>query len=421
MKRFVKIFSRFLIIIVVVFTALIIFTTIQFNTYKPQGISVNPSPDNLVYFQESYEDCRSHFLSEAEKLKEYYEGIQISSLPIENSGKSDLFIDYCFIPARKTPDRLLILTSAVHGIEGYVGSAVQQMFMRELIQDFNLDNLGVLIIHGINPFGFKYKRRVTENNVDLNRNCTIDDRMFESVNQGYITLDSWLNPPKPVNLSSVRNSSFQVSAIQKIIKHSMGALRQATLQGQYNYEKGVVFGGFALEPSIEAITPLISNIAKPYKMVFNIDLHSGYGENGVLHLFPKPLEDQKKKAKIENIFSGYHIDWGDSDDFYTFTGDLATYLGESLPDKYYLTMTFEYGTLGTQSTMGSIRALHNMVIENQGFQNGYKSDNDEAKIKSRFLEGYYPSSEEWRSKAIKDARKVLTQAIKNYGETSAEH
>ncbi len=155
----------------------------------------------------------------------------------------------------------MILTSAVHGIEGYVGSAVQQMFLKELVKENSLDDLGLLFIHGINPYGFKYKRRVTENNVDLNRNCSTDNSVFESVNQGYSDLNTWLNQKQKVNLTSFGNFFFQLNAIQKIIKYSMGTLRQAILQGQYQYEKGVYFGGKALEPSVKAVTPLIQQTA----------------------------------------------------------------------------------------------------------------------------------------------------------------
>ena len=76
--------------------------------------------------------------------------------------------------------------------------------------------------------------------------------------------------------------------------------------------------------------------------------------------------------------------------------------------------------MDTQTTRGSIWALHNVIIENQGIQNGYKSQKDEKEVKSRYLEGYYPSSEAWRSKAIYDARQMLLQAVKNYQETDVE-
>ncbi len=128
------------------------------------------------------------------------------------------------------------------------------------------------------------------------------------------------------------------------------------------------------------------------------------------------MKDKKKKEKIENIFSGIHIDWGDENDFYTVTGDFTTYVGQIIPEKCYLTMTFEFGTLDSQVTMGSIKSLHNVILENQGAHFGYQSKEDEEGVKNRYVEGYYPSSRSWRSKAIMDARKTLLQAVKKYQE-----
>ena len=414
-----KIFKVIFIGLIVIIVSIIGFTTFQFNTYKPQAVTQKVNSDNLQYFQESYDDCRKSFLAEAYKTKGIYKNVSISNLKIESKVDSDLTIDYCYIPAQKTFKRLFILTSAVHGVEGYVGSAVQQMFLNELLKEISLDNMGLLLIHGINSYGFKYKRRVTENNVDLNRNCSTDKMLFESVNSGYSDLNGMLNPTNKANTKSVGNIFFQLNAIQKIIQYSMGTLRQAVLQGQYQYEKGVYFGGKELEPSIKAVTPFIQDIAKNYDMVFNIDLHTGYGKRGTMHLFPNPMKDEKKRAKIENIFSGIPIAWGDGDDFYTVTGDFATYVGQIIPEKYYLNMTFEFGTLDSQVTTGAIKSLHNVILENQGVHFGYKSKEDEEDIKNRYLEGYYPSSKPWRSKAIMDASKTLLQAVKKYRETDS--
>jgi len=182
----------------------------------------------------------------------------------------------------------------------------------------------------------------------------------------------------------------------------------------YQYKNGVYYGGKEIEPSIKGISPIIKNIAQDYDLVFNIDLHTGYGKRGTLHLFPNPIEDNIKKEKIENIFSGIHIDWGGEGDFYTVTGDFCTYIGQIIQGKYYLTMTFEFGTLDTQVTNGAITAIHNIILENQGIHYGYKSREDEKAVKKRFLEGYYPSRKPWRSKAIIDAKNTLLKAVKNY-------
>jgi hypothetical protein len=45
----------------------------------------------------------------------------------------ELFIDFLCIPSLADTTMLLVLSSAVHGIEGYSGSAVQQMFLKEMV------------------------------------------------------------------------------------------------------------------------------------------------------------------------------------------------------------------------------------------------------------------------------------------------
>lgn len=416
MKKIIKIILPVLVLVMAVAVG---WVTYQFNTYKPGVIRQAINPENMAYFKETYVDCRKSFLDEAVKQKDLHEGVEISGIAVESPVDPDLTIDYCYIPAKISSERLFILTSAVHGVEGYAGSAVQQMFLREIVKDINLDDMGLLIIHGVNPFGFKNYRRVSENNVDLNRNCSVEPGLYLSENKGYNELNLFLNQRRKVGLTNFGNFFFPVNAIQKILKYSMGNLRQAVLQGQYQYEKGVYYGGRNLEPSIKAVTPLIQKIAENYKIVFSLDLHTGYGENGTLHLFPSPLKDAGKKAEIENIFSGLRIDWGDTDDFYTVTGDFTSYLEQILPGKHYLTMTFEFGTLDTQTTMGSIKALHNVMMENQGVHYGYKSRKDETEVKSRFLQGYYPLSDAWRSKIVEDSRQVLSQALEEYLKTTA--
>ena len=80
--------------------------------------------------------------------------------------------------------------------------------------------MGVLMIHGLNPFGFKYRRRVTEKNVDLNRNCVMGDKMFEIDNKGYGQLTGLLMPQNKVNYGNLRNRFFHLIAIFKIIQNS---------------------------------------------------------------------------------------------------------------------------------------------------------------------------------------------------------
>jgi hypothetical protein len=108
------------------------------------------------------------------------------------------------------------------------------------------------------------------------------------------------------------------------------------------------------------------------------------------------------------------IDWGNTEGFYTVTGDFSGFIGKIVPGKFYIPMIFEYGTMDSHTTMGSVKSLHNMIIENQGFYYGYKTKNDEIEVKKKFREMYFPSSDEWRSEAIRQAREVFPLMIKRY-------
>ncbi len=202
MKKFFKVVF---ILLALTILCVVGITTYQFNTYAPNAVTQEVVLKNLVYFQSSYEECRKGFILSADKIKEKFKNVKISKLKVESKKDPDLTINYCYVPAQKKFKRLLILSSAVHGIEGYVGSAVQQMFMKELIGNVNLTDTGVLFIHGINPYGFKYNRRVSENNVDLNRNCSKDNRLYKSVNAGYSDLYGMLNPDM-INSCQEKNS-----------------------------------------------------------------------------------------------------------------------------------------------------------------------------------------------------------------------
>jgi dTDP-4-dehydrorhamnose 3,5-epimerase-like enzyme len=74
----------------------------------------------------------------------------------------------------------------------------------------------------------------------------------------------------------------------------------------------------------------------------------------------------------------------------------------------------EYGTLNSQSTVGSIKSIHNMVLENQGFHYGYKSAKDSLKVMNSFMEMYNPSSEKWRTKIMADSKILFKKTMKNY-------
>jgi len=366
-----------------------------------------------AFFGSDYRQSRLCFLERVERLDRDWQGVEVEALSVPSRTDDDLFVDLCYVPARRRPRRLLIFSSGVHGVEGFVGSAMQQLFIDEYVRDDLLAETGLLFLHMLNPFGAKYLRRVTENNVDLNRNCDLETTLAENLNPAYEKVHSLLNPAGPVNLSAIGSRLFFLKVIRRIVGASLAGLRQAILQGQYSSAESLFFGGHRYEPQVDRVRPWLVRCSGNYEMIVHIDLHSGYGQRGKLHLFPNAVGSPDVRSGLSALFPGVPIDWGGSDDFYTVTGDFAGLMLKLAPEKTVLPVVFEYGTLDSQTLMGAIRSLHNMVVESQGFRFGFASEKDRCETCRRFVEMFNPGDASWQARVMAQTRdrfRLLTRS-----------
>ena len=182
----------------------------------------------------------------------------------------------------------------------------------------------------------------------------------------------------------------------------------------YEFEKGFYYGGRAYEPQIDTLKPFLIGKIKDYRMLLNVDLHTGYGERGTMHLFMDKPEDEKVLKGVETIFEGEKIDWGSSGDFYTINGEYIAWVNSLAPEVLCIPMLFEFGTMDSQETFGSLKSMQIMIIENQGAHYGYKNEKNKLKAKNLFDELYYPASSVWRSKVIFDGYHKMSTMMNNY-------
>jgi len=394
------------------------FLALSYAVNRKPEVRGDVDPSMLTFFHETYAENREQFRRLAASLQREFSDVETSKCIVKSEVDSDLTIDAVYIPARNAAKKLLIMTSGVHGMEGFTGSAVQQYFMTEVLDDEVLQNMGVLLIHAINPYGFKYQRRVSEDNVDMNRNFHSSKDLFTKKNEGYASIYHFLNPQRKVRAGYFRNSLFFLKSSSLISKYSMRVLRQATVQGQYEFSKGIFFGGNDFEPQKEWLERLLAEKTSDYDFVFAIDIHTGLGKRGKLHFLPGYVHDPNSETLLEELFKDQTIDWPNREkEFYTVTGMFRQYVGSLLSaDKKYIRIAFEYGTLNSQSIMGSIRSLHNMILENQGFHHGYENTKTENLVKHRFREMFFPSSEIWRYQIMKQTSEILPVLIDRYAQ-----
>lgn len=413
MKKFLKITGLTLLVL---FVGVLSYTYVSFNSYSPADPEVEVDTEKLAYYHNSWYECRDAFILKAEQMKTEFDSVEVFSIPVASKTENDLTIDFCYIPASDTTKKLMVITSGTHGIEGFVGSAVQQMLMDDFFEAEMFSEVGLLFVHGMNAWGFKNERRFTENNVDLNRNYSLSKSLFDTKNDGFIALYDMLTPKGELNMNSLDNQFFMLKAIRQIAKKGMPALLQAFAQGQYEFQEGIYFGGYQWEQQVEILSKVLTQKAAPYQTVLNLDLHTGFGERGELHLFPNPVEDPELRQTMETVFDGYQIDWGDSDEFYNVHGQYVEFVGELLKDKTSIPMLMEFGTLNTGSTLGAIKSAHITIAENQGAHYGYKAEKDKQKAKAGYYEMFYPPSEKWRTNAITVSKEMMESIMKNFQE-----
>ncbi|HEY6877133.1 MAG TPA: DUF2817 domain-containing protein, partial [Polyangiales bacterium] len=143
-------------------------------------------------FSPDYDSARARFREAARRAR-----FTLSACPIGQRGPNgtELTIDF----AQRGPihaSRVLVISSGLHGIEGYFGSAVQWTWLEQQTSTLSPGHR-VVLIHALNPYGFAHRRRVNEDNVDLNRNFVRQGVAFEGAHPSYRALDPLLNPQQP--------------------------------------------------------------------------------------------------------------------------------------------------------------------------------------------------------------------------------
>ena len=356
-----------------------------------------------VFFDE-YEDVRAHLADTVDSLKSQGYNVEFYSQAIDV--EDDLYIDNLYIPSNEEQTNLIVLTTGVHGIEGYIGSVMLDVFWNEVYPGLNKDNTGVLVVANVNPYGMKYHRRYNENNVDLNRNFILDWNTFDmSVNKDYPKVDTFLGPQKEMGNILWHEAGFYGSLVKEVIQDGADVISNALLGGQYEYAEGVYYGGAGDEVS----TTYLKNVFKQtleseYDNIVHIDIHSGYGPRYNMVIFNSAFDTITEEESVK-LFNYGNVIAIDSEDFYPTTGDTTDFyyrLREAMgSDTALFSTCFEFGTIG-DSFLESIISMKYTIEENQN--HWYPSNNDTTNeiIKERYQELFYPTEKEWREKTVED-------------------
>ena len=365
-------------------------------------------------FPATYQDSRQRFIQDFEVLRGGWSSSSIDAYPLTTD--PSLSIDYAWaVPKKK--QNLVVISTGLHGIEGYVGSAMLKIFMDDYAPLFNAENTGLLLVHTINPFGMNVRRRYNENNVDLNRNFLPDEKYDRTINLDYEPLIPMLNPTGSLENLFLDEVKFISRLVTNIAQMGILRIRQGMLSGQYRHGKGVQFGGNSLQESALLMRGLLMEALGNYELVVHIDLHSGYGPRYQMSIV-NAVSEKATSAEMVKRFHYPLILAATPGEFYTTTGDITEYFyilrEESFPQKKLFATCFEFGTYG-ESLFSQIRSMRATIFENRLFQFGAKNDGIRRSVRKDYEELFFPTEPGWREKATADCRQAYDGVFSDFG------
>ncbi|MCI0609978.1 MAG: M14 family metallopeptidase [Anaerolineae bacterium] len=365
------------------------------------------------YFPSSYEDSRARFLQSLNLIQQKWHSTLLETHPLKDH--SDLSIDWLWAHAHKK-ETLVIISTAEHGIEGYVGSAMMKIFIEEFAPRLNPENTGLLLIHGLNPWGMKHHRKVNENSVDLNRNFVFDGDFDPAINPEFHYVENFINPQRRIESFNLESIRFLGDVVKSIIRMGIATITKASLLGQHHTPNGFFYGGANHQESTVVAMGLYRRALEEYQSVIQIDMHTGYGPRYQMSIIMSPL-DPMTSEETSQKFNYPLVLKINAEEFYDISGDMAAYYynlrNKHFPDKQLFACGFEFGTFGS-SLPARIRSLRAMVFENQLHWHGAKNEQIAGQVRREFDEFYFPHETKWREKALTDARQAFDGILRAY-------
>jgi hypothetical protein len=396
----------------ILFLFLSLFIVAQDNPYNNELTQPLTTNGLTTHFPKNFVQSRARFRSYAGAFKSLNIPAESLSRPVPTSISNDLTIDALFIKG-VNPHKLLIISAGIHGPENFAGSALMDLYVQNMLKTKSRPHVDILLIHSLNPYGFKYFRRTNPYNIDLNRNHA-DKQEFQSTNPSFESVKSIYEPTYPATTGFVSKVGFYFAIMSKYIFKGKKTILNS-LSGQYKYEKNIFYGG--KEPQLESLIAqkMIESSIENKTAILHIDLHTGFGENGKLHFYGSDeFTSDAQATTLKSIFPEITIDTGKDKDFYPTSGDFVDWTWKNHPQITAIPMVFEFGTSNSQTISGGLSSLWTSILENQGHHYGYASKADEKIVRNRYESLFNPQRSEWQQAVVDQGFKALNNATERF-------
>jgi len=365
-------------------------------------VTMPDAPFDVSVFSAEYISARKAFLDAAHEC-----GATLSTYPHLSTGPNGepLATDAAWLG----PDdagSVLVLLSATHGVEGFCGSAAQIDGLRSYAnkKDALPEGVALLMIHAINPHGFAWLRRVTENGVDLNRNF-VDFSKTLPENRGYEELGASVIPD---NLKHETLMAADAKLLEYSDFHGQVAFEAALSGGQFTHADGLFYGGVA--PTWSRLTT--EEIVKDFRLaerkrVAVLDFHTGLGPFGygepICDHFPGTIGLELARKWYGQSVTEPAIGTSSS----VAKEGLSDYGWQKMLGDTVVFIALEFGTYSFDNMTRVLRADH--WLHAQGAVD-WHAERTQA-IKADIRRHFYPATPDWQQMVLFRTRQCITQAL----------
>jgi len=354
-------------------------------------------------FPSDYFTSRERFRQAAARL-----GWKCHAHAIESVGPNgeELTIDAASSPADS--DRVLIVSSGLHGVEGPVGAAVQLAAMDEWAKHKNQPaDVRCVFLHALNPFGYAWGRRVDAANIDPNRNFLRPGESYAGSPPGYKDFDALLNPPRP----PYRWDFFAIPAWWSLFLYGLPALKQSLVVGQYDYARGVFFGGHGPCETNLVLRERMREWIGPAEFAIHLDFHTGLGRWATYKLLLDNPLTEPLQVQLDRWFGPGTYEQDDPNGVaYMPRGSFGPWCVAQDFAREYLYLVAEFGTYGSVAMLKGIRA------ENQAHHWGQREAKFERRARRRLSELFCPADPNWRERVLSQGLKLVDRAAAGLAE-----
>jgi len=360
-------------------------------------------PD-LSMFSSSYLEARGRFIDAARA-----HGARVYEFrdPKEKGPAGEPLCLDVAVAGPEDAERVLVAGSGTHGIEGFSGSAAQTAWLASGWARRLPKRTAMVFFHAHNPWGFAWKARGTEENVDLNRNFLDHSKPYPE-NPGYAEVHPIVTP-ETWDDAAQAELFRQLDALRARIGEK--AFSTAFNGGQFSHADGIYFGGRREQWANYAFREAVVKHVAHAKHAAIIDFHTGIGpwmEHIYLCFHPEGSAARKRARdwwgeRAVNLAGVTHKALAD------YHGVLIDAFAAMLPKAEVTCVVVEFGTLERKEIQRANMAGRWLKYH------GAKHPALARKVHEQFCETFYPSDAKWRAAVLEQSREILERGIAGIG------